>query len=256
VIGARGVGLTVNGAIAEIDLSHGGTPADPFPWFAVVEVPIGSVVLTATATDTGGIGTTTEPIIATAQPVRIRPYPSGGITPLTVYFDLSLDTDAPITRYEADLDGDGIFEINSPTQPDLVQTYTTPGVRTVSVRVTDNQGHVSTTATLILASDLAAVDQIIRASWSRFVNALAAGNVEAALGELAGDLVRQKYALRFNLIRPSLPRFAAGIQTIQPMSIRGNVAHYLLTRVEDARLKGYHVYFVRDSAGVWRIAQL
>ncbi len=66
---------------------------------------------------------------------------------------------------------------------------------------------------------------------------------------------RPEYERAFNLIRPSLPSFAAGLNAIEPIWIHGSAAHYLLTRTEEGRLRGYHVYFVRDGDGLWRIAQ-
>ena len=75
---------------------------------------------------------------ATATPTPVSP---GGSTT----FDASASTgtnNAAITKYEWDLDGDGVYETDTGTTPTVSHTYATRGVVAVGLRVTD-----STTAT-------------------------------------------------------------------------------------------------------------
>jgi PKD repeat protein len=66
----------------------------------------------------------------------------------TVTFDgtTSTDLDGPIAKYEWDLDGDGIYEVDSGANPVTTKSYATTGVYTVRLRVTDGQGVRSTTS--------------------------------------------------------------------------------------------------------------
>jgi uncharacterized repeat protein (TIGR01451 family) len=69
--------------------------------------------------------------------------PTGGPTPLLVRFDASGSSDAdddPIT-FAWDLDGDGAFDDSTLVNPS--RTYTTPGRKTVRLRVRDSQGAAS-----------------------------------------------------------------------------------------------------------------
>jgi PKD repeat protein len=66
----------------------------------------------------------------------------------TVTFDAaaSKDTDGTIAKYEWDLDGDGSYETDSGTTAAISGSYGTTGERTIRLRVTDNQGAVTTAA--------------------------------------------------------------------------------------------------------------
>src|SRR5437899_706620 len=140
VSGPRDTGVSVNGIVTDIDTSHDGTPADPYVWVATLEAAAGELTLAATATDeAANQGTATRHIViappAADDALRLRVWPSSGVPPLTVAFDIRTNLDAAITRYEADLDGDGIFEISSATQPTFAQPYTRAGIKMAPVRV-------------------------------------------------------------------------------------------------------------------------
>jgi YD repeat-containing protein len=73
--------------------------------------------------------------------------PNPAQTNQVVTFDgsSSTDLDGPITKYEWDLDGNGTYEVDGGASPTTTKTYTTTGVYTVRLRVTDGQGVRSTT---------------------------------------------------------------------------------------------------------------
>ena len=79
--------------------------------------------------------------------------PASGGVPLTVRFDARASTDAdgdPLT-YSWDLDGDGTFGDSNSPNPSY--TYSTAGVRTVSVRVSDPLGGQDVATTSISAGN-------------------------------------------------------------------------------------------------------
>jgi PKD repeat protein len=81
--------------------------------------------------------------------------PATGNVPLIVGFDAgaSTDPDGSITRYDFDFNNDGVWDAyDSP--PAVDWTYTTPGVYTAKVRVTDNSG-AQAVAQLIIESNTA-----------------------------------------------------------------------------------------------------
>lgn len=66
---------------------------------------------------------------------------TNGVLPLTVNFTaVAADSDGFIAKYEWDLDGDGVFEVNSGTASVTSFTYTNAGTYNAKVRVTDNGG--------------------------------------------------------------------------------------------------------------------
>ena len=80
---------------------------------------------------------------------RISAKPTAGDAPLTVAFDGSASTDPeqrPL-KYSWDLNGDGTF--GDATGRTAGHTYTTNGIYTASLRVTDDQGASNTTSVKI-----------------------------------------------------------------------------------------------------------
>jgi PKD repeat protein/glucose/arabinose dehydrogenase len=76
--------------------------------------------------------------------------PTSGSAPLTVQFNGSGSSDPDVgdsLSYAWDLDGDGQYDDSSAVSP--VYTYTSQGVYTASLRVTDRQGASSTAAVII-----------------------------------------------------------------------------------------------------------
>ena len=259
-------GITVNGFAAEIDLSRAGTKADPFRWSAEVHAPAGRVKLKARFHRESGSDDekdTDDESSASVRHVQFSPpaaslrllaNPPGGVAPLAVEFSILSDA-TDTTKFEADLNGDGLYETTSARIPEqLAFTYTTPGIRRASVRLTRSDGSIATAYAAITAQSFSAIDTLLKAVWHGFRQDLANRRIDAAMAHLSPG-ARPEYERAFNLIRPSLPSFAAGLNTIEPVWIRGSAAHYLLTRMEEGRLRGYQVYFVRDGDGLWRIAQ-
>jgi YD repeat-containing protein len=80
--------------------------------------------------------------------------PNPAQTNQTVSFDgsTSSDLDGGIAKYEWDLDGDGIYETDTGAKATATKIYTSTGVYTVRLRVTDEQG-VRTTTNRALSID-------------------------------------------------------------------------------------------------------
>jgi hypothetical protein len=258
-IGPRDIGITVNGIAAQIDLTRAGTQADPLLWYATVQAAPGNVQLVATAsTATGATATAARSVTFTpaAETILLTAAPESGAVPLKTGFDLATTVTGTIVRYEADLDGDGVFEISRTAPPEaLTFTYQTPGTRTATARVMTADGRVFTSSTAVVAQPFTVVDALLQQTWSHFVDALAAGDVDAAVAQIAGTHAQSKYRKPLTAIRARLPQFAAALADIRPVWITGRAAHYLLVRPENGTPFGYHVYFVRGDDGVWRVIQ-
>ena len=86
-----------------------------------------------------------------APTARATATPTSGPTPLTVAFDgsTSSDPDGSALTYAWDLDGDGAYDDSTAQKPSF--TYTTGGVYTVRLRVTDPGGATGTTTLQINA---------------------------------------------------------------------------------------------------------
>jgi hypothetical protein len=258
MIGGRDVGVAVNSIPAQLDLTHTGLSGDPIPWVAVFHAAPATLTLTATATATNGQHRDASVTITYAPPKHIADFdavPPAGTAPLDVTFRIGRAPGQTITLYELDLDGDGAYETTYATLPaQITKHYDTPGLRIVSLRTTDAAGQKTIASTPVEVDSFAAVDAIIQARWSAFRALLAAGNINDALA-FFDDTEREKNEALLQLIQPTLPQFAAEMATIRAVYVRGDVAHYLLTRTVNGTTQGFPVYFNRGADGLWKIVQ-
>jgi hypothetical protein len=257
--GSRDVGVTVNGIAAKIDLEHQGTSADPFRWAASLTPDLAGVLTLAAAATTGSGVQGTATRFVTFAPVSgapsLRAEPAEGLAPLAVTFRLAEEV-AGAVLYEADLDGDGVYEISSATRPQLTTTYATTGVRIASVRVTMPDGSRRTASAFANVQSFATLDALFTSIWQRFLGSLAAQDIDGAAAQIADGDPREKYRNALTLIFTRLPSYVSSVQSFRPMELGGDSAHYLLVRRHtDGHDFGYHVYFVHDAAGVWKIVQ-
>ena len=262
----RQIGVVVNGFRAELDVDHAGTAKDPFRWFATVHAGGGRVKLKARLLkpgdapgdndDANGAASTIHVEHVPGPPVALLPSNSGGVVPLRVVFAVRHDLPS-VTRFEADLDGNGSYEHVAAAVPEsLEHTYTTPGLVIPAVRLTAADGSVLIARAGITPQSFVTMNRLLKDLWSGFTGALSRGDVAAGLQYFADGAPREKYAPVLELIRPSVKEFAGRIQEVAPLSIGGDVAYYLLIRREDGVANGHYVYFSRDRNGLWKIVQM
>lgn len=190
------------------------------------------------------------------QYVRLKASPRSGLSPLAVQFTLDLVLTGDIIRFDIDYDGDGSFDLSSPSVPEQLSfTYTSPGLRLVTARLTMADGSAITSTTAVVAQSFATMNALLKTVWRGFVDALAARDIEGALHFFGGSPSGEKYRAPMTTIRDTLPEFARGLRTLDPIWIRDGAAHYLLRRPEEGRVRGYHIYFARNENGLWKIVQ-
>lgn len=253
------VSVLVNDVPAQLDLQHKGTKDDPFRWVVLLDAEPGRLKLKARLVDEKGkeraASTRHIDYVPLPESVSIRPVFTSGIAPLSMQFTITTALTRAVRKVEIDYDGDGQFDEVSDSIPDDAGfNYATPGIRLASVRVTDDAGLVFSDTAPVTVHSFASMHKILTARWNGFVGDLARGDAANALAQVNQE-ARPRYRRAFTLIQPTLSQFAAGLRTIEPMWITGSSAHYLLTRMESGRLRGYHVYFSRDETGLWKIAQ-
>jgi len=74
--------------------------------------------------------------------------------PITLDASGTFDPDGNIVKYEWDFNGDGLYD-QATTDPVVTTTFTTAGLKTVSLRATDNEGAIDRVSVSIDVSDLA-----------------------------------------------------------------------------------------------------
>lgn len=90
--------------------------------------------------------------------VAISASTSSGTVPFAVNFSVTAsDSDGTIASYDWDFNGDGVFEYSTTYSGSISYTYTSPGMFTAMVRVTDNKGASTiATTTITVASPVIA----------------------------------------------------------------------------------------------------
>ncbi|MDO9465206.1 MAG: Ig-like domain-containing protein [bacterium] len=77
-------------------------------------------------------------------------------------------------------------------------------------------------------------------------------NVEGAL-EYFSEEVKEKYREILTDLEDELPQIAQDMDDMTLISINGDVAEYIITRIEDGEGIGYFIYFKRDENGEWKL---
>jgi PKD repeat protein len=116
----------------------------------------GAYVVTLMVSD--GYETSTDSLtitVTTPPPPNVNPRAKAGpdiVTKVGKRVQLNgegIDTDGHIVSWEWDLDGDGEFDTYSERDGTVSQSFDTPGIYTLRLRVTDNRGAISTDSIIV-----------------------------------------------------------------------------------------------------------
>ena len=129
-----------------------------------------------------------------------------------------------------------------------------PGLFFPRVRVVDDQGTAFTATGLVQVLDPAVLETVLQARWSGLRDALSRGDVPAAVALFAGAS-RDAYRDQLTALAGvgALPQVAADLGAITPVKVLDRAAEYELKAVQRGTLYSFHVLFVIDTDGVWRL---
>jgi PKD repeat protein len=245
VQGPLNSGVTVNGITATIT---GNT------FFAGnVPLQLGANTITVTAISIDG-QTQTQSISVTSTgpaPIQVSADVVQGVAPLTVTFTVSDTTAVPLLVVQADFTSSGNISFLSPGSP-ISNTYATPGTYQPKFTVIDNNGASVQQTITIVVQDLAQVDQMLQATWTGFMGALASGNASQA-SQYFNAAAQPRYQPALQALAANLPQIALGFSPLQPMSLSANVGEYAINRTIDSVDGLFLIYFTHDADGVWRL---
>jgi hypothetical protein len=252
---------TVAGGGAEIGVSVNGIAAarQGSAFAALVAVTGPSVTLTAVATTDAGRTASHAVTASVSEPggsaLEIRATPATGGAPLTTSF--SLQGGLVPARVELDFDGDGRMDFDGPTLEGQRFTYPAPGLFFPRVRVVDAQGAVFTATTLVDVLDPAALDLLLQARWTALREALGRADVPAAVSQFA-EASQDAYRDQLTALAGAgaLPQIAADLGAITPVRVLDRAAEYELRAVQRGTAYSFHVLFVLDTDGIWRLRVL
>jgi hypothetical protein len=222
----------------------------------MVPVASPSAVLTAVATAQSGTAAThTVTVIVSEQgenAVTLRAHPGTGAAPLATSFSI-LGGPVP-SRIELDFDGNGQVDFVGPTLDGQRFTYASPGMYVPRVRVIDAQGAVFTASAVVEVLDRVAIDTRLQGRWTTLRTALSQGDVPAAL-TLFASASRDAYQDQLTALAGvgALGQIAADLGPITPVRVLDKAAEYELRAVQRGVAYSFHVLFVVDTDGVWRL---
>jgi Bacterial Ig domain/Glucodextranase, domain B len=241
-------GITINGVVASND-GQGN--------FAANNVPIASGANTFTVTLTTADGqsvTQTQLVNSSAiAPMQIYVDPDIDFAPATFTIRVKNRTANTIASFSYSNLGGGQIDTSESSQTVLGSiTYTAAGLYRPLFTVTDAFGNRYVQAISLLVRDRSATDQTLQRVWSRFKNALSAGNKTAAMQALTASAQAQ-YASVFDALLPYLANIVSTWSALQPSSLDGESAEYGINKTIDGINRIFLIDFVFDSDGVWRL---
>lgn len=248
---AQEVSIKVNGVIADVYGSQ----------FVANNVPLteGSNTIIVNALDSNGAVARAEVTVtaSTTSPyITLNANITSGIPTLTTYFSVTTAIPNAITTYQIDFEGDGIIDYTGGAFDNISHTYTTEGIFYPTLTVTDDQGNTYADTIAITVLNKADIDALLKSKWEGMRTALITQNVDTAADYFTQE-TKTLYRNLFNALHDNLPQIALEMQGIQFVSAKGNTVKYRIRRSEMYGGKmvslSYHIYFVLDSDGLWKI---
>lgn len=222
---------------------------------ALVTVGPDTTSLTALATTMSGATASHTVPIAVTSPAQITldllANPQGGAAPLRVAFSL-MPTPVSAT-IELDFDGDGAVDFTGSSLEGQAFTYTQPGVYYPTVRVTD-AGGTAVATTMVQAFDRSILDAQLQAKWDSLRESLRQGDVDNAV-DLFAQGSKEAYRAQLTALAGvgALSQIAADLGAINPIRLRDGAAEYDLRALRNGREYSFHVLFIIDIDGLWRL---
>lgn len=241
------VGVTVNSVVAAVS-------GDQFA--ALVPVDPSVTQLTAMATDVAG-ATASDTVAVIVQaaaevPVLLRAVPAGGVAPLTVGFTLS--SLMPVAQIGLDLEGDGTVDFEGASLEGQSFLYGAPGLYFPTVTIADINGATYTATAILHVYDPTALDTLLQAKWTAMKDALSRGDVNGAVAVFA-QTARDAYRDVFTALAGAggLSQVATDLGGINLVRVRDSAVEYDLRTIRNGTEYSFHVLFVIDSEGLWRL---
>jgi hypothetical protein len=239
-------GVTVNGILA---LVHEGE-------FVANGVPVQEGVNLITAVAVDATGNRAEASVSVNgqvgdHGVSIKMEPDSGIA----LFDatLSIESFFTFTDPSFSFSGPGVVElVENNGSRDYTVKATVPGLYTVGIEVTDEEGTAHTDSIAFLVMDREELDGLLKAKWNGMKGALSAGDPGKAMGYIAQG-AKNMYEYNFNLLSAFMDEIAAGLEEIDMVQVHGRAAEYEMWAEQEGQRYSFYVLFVKDQDGIWRI---
>jgi hypothetical protein len=239
-------GVNVNGVVA---LVYGRE-------FAANRVPMqdGENLITATAVD--GTGNRVEASVNVHGHIEpggmiVSAYPDAGIAPFEA--TLRIEGLSGPSYPSFSFAGPGVVELLETTDPTMYDMrIQTPGLYAITAELQDEEGRAQEDTIAILVMEWGALDAMLKKKWAAMGDALAAGDVGAAMTHIS-QRSKNMYEYNFSLLSGFLGEIAAGLEDIEMVQVQDKAAEYEMWAEQGGQRYSFYVLFVKDRDGIWRI---
>jgi len=238
-------GVTVNGILAIV---YGYE-------FVANHAPLqeGENTITVTATDTDGntaIRSTTVYAQTTGDYIKLSSNTESGISPLetVLRIDGSFSFTKPILNYV----GPGKVELPESTSEEYTVTMTKRGIYYFTAQAKDAQDVIYTDSIAIEVLDKAELDALLRGKWRGMNKALAQNDIDSAVSYF-DDFSRGAYRETFIALSSLVSQIAEELSDIEFIWMMKNSAEYDIRTIREGKEYSFHLLFVRDKDGLWKI---
>jgi hypothetical protein len=226
--------------------------------FVVNHVPLqeGDNTITVSAADNQGHSAET---FITVNAITSGPYISltsddaSGFSPL----DTTLNLNSPFNyaNLQVSVKGPGQVEyLAGSTNYKYNSRITGPGIYYFTVELLDIRKYSDTIG--IIVFDKSEIDSLLREKWNGMKSRLITGDVNGALDYFAVPS-KDEYQEIFTRLSSDLPAIAGGMEDIEQVCIRDNIAKYRIKKNEEINGVNYrithYIYFAQDAYGNWNI---
>jgi hypothetical protein len=225
--------------------------------FAVNRVPLIEGVNTITVTAVDTIGTTATKSITVnattaANYIRLTAYPESSMAPMGV--NLRINGSFSIVNPVITPQGPATVEQLVSDNPDEYKyRIATEGLYYFTAQVTgpDNNVYQDTVAVTALSPQ---IDALLRGKWEEMKSALSNQDINGAVLNFVSD-TQANYNKLFTGLKSVLPSYVAELYTTQVdlISIEDNKATYRISVTRNGTALSFHLLFIQDYNGIWKI---
>jgi hypothetical protein len=216
----------------------------------------GTNTIQATATDTEGNTASTSIIVdanTTGEYISITANTESGISPFEVM--LTIDSSLDLTNATLTYTGPGEVEFLSRTVTEYRVRLTAEGIYYFTVSI-DSGGNLYRDTIGIVVLSESELDALLRSKWEAMILALANRDTEGSLFHFSSGS-RGTYRTQFSGLASLLPEIVSELSRaeINMISVADSRAEYELLVEREGRRFSFHLEFVKDTDGVWRIGR-
>lgn len=224
----------------------------------IIPLQQGQNIITVQATDACGYKATDTITVQTdtiQEPIRLTATPSSGILNTTgilpVTFEAETSLPNPISNYTWDLNGDGTAELTD-MDSKVQGEYESPGLYFPKLTITDTQGNTYTETTIVNVLSREEMDALLKGKWDGMKGGLIQGNVDKAISFFE-EGSQSIYSQQFTALKSVLSLIGNEMGQINMAKIEDDRAEYEIITTRNGVSYSFHLLFVRDKDGLWKI---